>query len=208
MKPKEKLTAEKIVLAARTIFSEKGLAGARMRQIAETAGVNQALLHYHFGSKENLYNEVIYNAISDIYTYLSGHFQAAGTAEEGLARFVSALIDVLHEHPELPQLMLSELSQGAGHIRLAFARVFEEKGAAPPDFVIPLITASTNKGLIRPVDPMQTAISIMGMCLIYFIGKPVIQVIWDGPENEAQFLEDRKAAILDLVRHGLLCKTA
>ena len=52
-------TGRAILAAAKTEFAEKGFSGARMSCIAEKASANQALIHYYFGSKENLYNEVL-----------------------------------------------------------------------------------------------------------------------------------------------------
>ena len=62
MKKTEKIQINKkgrILEAAKKEFAEKGLEGARMEAIAGRAGVNKALLHYHYSSKENLYKEVL-----------------------------------------------------------------------------------------------------------------------------------------------------
>ena len=48
-------TEQKILLAARKIFFQKGLAGARMQDIANEAGINKAILHYYFRSKDQLF---------------------------------------------------------------------------------------------------------------------------------------------------------
>lgn len=50
---------QKILTAARNVFIRKGFAGARMQEIADEAGINKALLHYYFRSKEKLF-EVIF----------------------------------------------------------------------------------------------------------------------------------------------------
>ena len=51
-------TEKKIIEAATTVFSEKGKDGARMQEIADTAGINKALLHYYFRSKNKLFKIV------------------------------------------------------------------------------------------------------------------------------------------------------
>ena len=53
-KEKDKGAEEKILAAARKIFTTKGMAGARMQDIADEAGINKALLHYYFRDKEKL----------------------------------------------------------------------------------------------------------------------------------------------------------
>ena len=200
----EKHTSEKIIKAACRVFAEKGLSGARMHQIAKTAGVNQALLHYYFGSKEKLYQEVIYRVFLEIFSKLSGYFQNSEPIDVSFKKFIHAFIDILRNHPELPRLIISEIIEGARNITPALDRVFQELGSKPPAFLIPLIESAAAQGLIRQVDPMQTVISIVGMCVFYFVGKPIIQFVWDGPKDEARFLEERKDAIIDLVLHGLL----
>jgi TetR/AcrR family transcriptional regulator len=52
-------TRERILLAAKREFAEKGFDGARMGAIAKKAEANQALIHYYFQSKENLYEQVL-----------------------------------------------------------------------------------------------------------------------------------------------------
>ncbi len=59
-------TKLKILKAAKKEFADKGFNGARMSSIASSAGVNQALLHYHFESKENLYRSIFQNCLGDV----------------------------------------------------------------------------------------------------------------------------------------------
>jgi TetR/AcrR family transcriptional regulator len=54
----------RILEVATREFAEKGLAGARVAEIAEQAGVNKQLLYYYFGSKEGLYSAVLGSVVS------------------------------------------------------------------------------------------------------------------------------------------------
>jgi AcrR family transcriptional regulator len=58
MSENEKLTEEKIFDAATVVFEEEGLSGARMQNIADRAGINKALLHYYFRTKDHLFEAV------------------------------------------------------------------------------------------------------------------------------------------------------
>ncbi len=51
-------TKEKILQTAISIFREKGKDGAKMQEIADGAGINKAMLHYYFSSKDQLFQEV------------------------------------------------------------------------------------------------------------------------------------------------------
>ncbi len=59
LKPVATDTVAKILFAAEVEFSVRGFDGAAMKAIARRAAVSQALLHYHFGSKDRLYEAVI-----------------------------------------------------------------------------------------------------------------------------------------------------
>ena len=59
MSENEISTEDKILLAASKVFTEKGFAGARTRDIADEAGINLALLNYYFRSKEKLFDQVM-----------------------------------------------------------------------------------------------------------------------------------------------------
>ena len=59
------LTQKKILNAAKKEFADKGYSGARMNSIAKRAGVNQALLYYHFENKENLYLSIFRTVMGD-----------------------------------------------------------------------------------------------------------------------------------------------
>ena len=58
MTENDKQTEEKIFDAATDVFVEKGMDGARMQDIANHAGINKALLHYYFRTKDQLFNAV------------------------------------------------------------------------------------------------------------------------------------------------------
>ncbi|MDR1671868.1 MAG: TetR family transcriptional regulator, partial [Bacteroidales bacterium] len=61
----------KIIEAARQVFYEKGYNGASMRGIAQKAGVNYALLHYYFKTKDKLFEIVFKEAFSMLFRQLS-----------------------------------------------------------------------------------------------------------------------------------------
>src|SRR5450631_2818040 len=63
------VTQESILDAAEQVFASCGYDGAAMREIANKAGVNQALLHYHFETKDNLYERVVERRSSAINNY-------------------------------------------------------------------------------------------------------------------------------------------
>jgi len=197
-------TPEKILEAAVRVFAEEGFRGARMHRIAEAAGVNQALLHYYFQSKENLYEEALFRAFSILIHRLAGQLEMGTDAEAAFRNAIYSYIDLLQEDPALPRLFVSEAMEGGDRLKAVFDRIRIETGITPPGIIIPFVEKGVSSGRLRPVDPMQTAVSVMGMCVFYFIARPVMYHVWGMPEDEAAFIERRKDAIVDLILHGVL----
>lgn len=200
--PKE--TSERILEAAVQTFAAEGFQGARMHRIAESAGVNQALLHYYFQSKENLYEEALFRVFSTLIRRLAVHLETAPEPEEAFRNTIYEYIDLLQEDPALPRLFVSEAVKGGERLKAVFDRIRIETGITPPGFIVPFVEKGVSTGRLRPVDPMQTAVSIVGMCVFYFVARPVMYHVWGMPEDEAAFIERRKDAIVDLVLHGVL----
>lgn len=197
-------TAARILDAATSVFSKEGFKGARMQQIAAEAGVNQALLHYHFGSKEKLYEEVLFRFFSDVFSRLATEFQADTEPEAAFRSFIHAYMDILSTCPELPRLMVSEVLEGGRHIMAVVDRIFSQTGISPPQLIRPFIEKAVASDLIRPVDPMQTTISVVGMCMFYFVARPLMEHIWGKLADEKAFIAQRKEAIVDLALYGIV----
>jgi len=99
-------TKDKIIVAAKAEFQQKGLAGARMQEIADRCGINKALLHYHFNSKDELFRAVLIAGIADVFPVLMGTLNAAMPLREKLQTVIRLYIDQLSQNPELPRFVL------------------------------------------------------------------------------------------------------
>src|SRR6056297_1247055 len=88
-------TRARILMAARTEFSQKGLGGARVNAIAEMAGVNKQLIYYYFEDKEKLYTEVLEQAYRDIRERGGTLNLDALSPDEAMAAFIRSNFDFL-----------------------------------------------------------------------------------------------------------------
>lgn len=201
-------TRDKILNAAEDIFLEKGKDGASMRMIADKAGVNKAMLFYYFTNKDLLYKEVLKSNFYQMLTKLGNIIISEGEPSHKIEAFVDAYLIFFKEHPKLPKLMLREIAAGGETVK---QMVHELKQMIPfhlPNTIIEFVETGIEDQQFRDVDPKQTIISIAGMSLIYFLGKPLIEAILDLEDiDEQEFIEQRKESIVDLLKHGILFRS-
>lgn len=113
-------TKDRILGAAEELFAQHGFAGTSLRQVTSRADVNIAAVNYHFGSKENLVNEVFRRRMDDMSAQRMAMLEAAqrehpGELEPVLAAFVE------------PALALAQDRHGGGAFIRVIARAYAEK---------------------------------------------------------------------------------
>ena len=200
---KPKSTEERLLKAATREFSDYGLAGARVDRIAATAGVNKAMLYYHFGSKEKLYREVIGSHLAKVVRAVGDLLSSFDTLEDALQSLARAYAAMFSSSPDFVPLALRELASGGHHMRAAVEQVFSP--AQIPQRLKSLIEEGIAEGRYRDVDPVHAVISFVGMNLHYLILAPVVHSLW-GIKDEEQFRRDRSEQVVDLFLHGLLAR--
>lgn len=192
---------EQIILeAARRVFARKGFEGTRMQEIADEAGINKALLHYYFRSKEKMFElvfrEVLSNLISGIRKMMSEDIPFFSKIEE----FIDRYIDVLIHNPFIPGFIITEIHRDPQRI-LNF--MLDQN--IPMDFFIKGFQLEVEKGNIRQLDPRHIIVNMIGMCLFPFIAKPILQgILFRGnPEEYQAFLQERKQIVKDTIINSL-----
>ncbi len=197
-------TREKILKAARQVFVEKGIDGARMQEIADLAGVNKALLHYYYSSKENLYQEIIESIFSQFFQNVTQIINSAHSIEEQIRFFIDEHVNFIEQNRDFLKLLGFELLRGNDSFFEKFEQTIKNQFQFPQR-LSSLLLKGMEEGTIRKHSPMQTIISVVSMDVFYFFALPLFKKIIPGiAENEAAFLEDRKNAITDLLLHGIL----
>ncbi len=111
MAENERQTEEKIFEAATDVFLAKGMDGARMQDIANHAGINKALLHYYYRSKDRLFNAVFEKIAGKMFSKFAPIFDENLTLEDKIRFFFREHITFLQENPRLPGFILNELNR-------------------------------------------------------------------------------------------------
>jgi TetR/AcrR family transcriptional regulator len=223
-------TEKRILAAARREFIAKGKDGARMQVIAGEAGVNKALLHYYYRSKENLYQKVLEEILSTVWGRLQTEFRAlaqkqalaqaadrvpgaggaAGPSVEGfVTAFVSTYVRTLSANPDFPLFMFREIASGGSSFPFVLQELLRNFGDIPAT-LIKILQAEAKAGLIKPVHPVHFIMNMMGMTVATFLAMPMLQKL--GPavglklEFDDAFFEARIQSITDTLLNGIRIK--
>ena len=126
---REESTEEKILAAAKKVFLSKGMAGARMQDIADEAGINKALLHYYFRNKEKLFEVIFAAAAQQLFPTINSIFESDIPLFEKIEKFCEEYITVMIENPYLPLFVLYEMSNDP---KFLMNKIFQGKNCSPP----------------------------------------------------------------------------
>jgi TetR/AcrR family transcriptional regulator len=117
MTENDKQTEEKIFEAATDVFVEKGMDGARMQDIANHAGINKALLHYYYRTKDHLFNAVFEKIAGQLFKKFAPVLDENLSLEEKIRFFFREHIGFLQRNPRLPSFLLNELNRNPERIK-------------------------------------------------------------------------------------------
>lgn len=117
MAENDKLTEDRIFEAATLVFEEKGMAGARMQNIADRAGINKALLHYYFRTKDHLFDAVFVKLAQKMFMKFAPIFEEDLSLEDKIRFFFREHITFLQKNPKLPGFILNEINHNPQRIK-------------------------------------------------------------------------------------------
>src|SRR5690606_25926219 len=142
-------TERAILKAAKTIFYKKGLAAARMQEIADQADINKAMLHYYFRSKQKLFEAVFLQAFGELAPVVNQIFNSNRPIFEKIRDFVEGYITFVTDNPYLPTFIIQELN-----VNPAFAKTFFADHITPdPTPFQKQLAQAVDQGVIKPIDP-------------------------------------------------------
>lgn len=196
-KIKDQSAEEKILAAARKVFVQKGLDGARMQDIADEAGINKALLHYYFRSKEKLFEVIFKETAGKMFPKFEMILASEAGFFEKLKQIVSSYLDVIIENPYLPLFVLTEMNRNNN---LDLKLFFEKQRPGFVQKFVELTEKEIAAKRIKKISPPQLLINTMSMCVFPFLAKPVLGALWQLDELEFKNLMiQRKKSIAEFV---------
>src|SRR5680860_37555 len=152
-------TEEKILNAAQNVFIQKGMDGARMQEIANEAGINKALLHYYFRTKQKLFEAIFKKVFSQIFPHITTFTNSELPFETKLEIFVDRYIEFLLKNQFLPIFILKEINRDPEFL----VTTFKKLGINPNEFFM-MLEKEMEAGKIRKMDPRDLMVNILGLC--------------------------------------------
>ena len=196
-------TEQKIIHAATEIFLEKGKDGARMQEIADQAGINKALLHYYFRSKDKLFENVFKQEFKSIFNGIIPLTTGAHNFKDFLYQFITNYLQNIIPRRNLMRFILWEITKVQPNLTQYILEVFQEYGFQENPVAL-RIQQAIDQGEIKSIDPSHFIMSLLGMCVFPVIAAPVMEKILPAADfQQPGFLEQRIATIVDLLWEGI-----
>lgn len=192
----DKNTETVIIEAARDVFIEKGYDGARMAEIAEKAGINKALLHYYYRSKEKLFDLVFGQVLKTVFKEIDSAWSGDSDLEDKIFKFVSSYIRILSKNPFVPYFMLNTIIRYPDKFETFLNKI-------SPNLILNInekfsmiektINEESDKDKIKRIDAKELVINILSLTIFPIIAKPVISAVMKINDDEYQKMLDERA---------------
>jgi AcrR family transcriptional regulator len=184
-------TEERIIAAARIVFTRKGYESAKIRDIAAEADINLSLVNYYFRSKEKLFQLVMSEVVEQLFTGVTSILNDHGLSlHEKIEQLVSYYTALLLQNPSFPLFMVNELFSGGDTILKG-----NRKDAIFLSHFFQQLAALQANGKLS-VNPLHILVNLIGFMVMPFLARPLLDrsnIL--NPEAFKAFIEDRKQLI-------------
>ncbi len=192
------LTKANILTIARDEFADKGLAGARIDEIAERTNTSKRMIYYHFGSKEGLYQAVLeeaYSAIRDTETTVP--IEKMG-AEDALRANIRVTFDYHHDHPEFVRLVMNEnIHHGTFITHVAGIK---RRNKSVIKSLSEIIAKGERDGVFRTgIDPIDLHMTISALCFYNVSNRYTFSRIFNRDMSSADARKRRRDQVVEIV---------
>ncbi len=189
---------ENIIAVAMREFSDKGLAGARVDEIAERTQTSKRMIYYYFESKEGLYRAVLERCYAQVREIDSGIDLEGLGPQEALRQLVRVTFDYHTQHPDFVRLVMNEnIHQGAhiGHIP-----AIKTRNQTIIAMMKRLIDRGVDAGCFRrDIDPVELHMTISALCFYNVSNRYTFGRIFQRDMTSVAALAHRREVIVDII---------
>lgn len=199
MKNEETNTEQAILKAAEELFLERGFEQTTTKQIAQRAGCNQALLHYYYRTKDNLFVQIFEEKAKFIATHFLVINSTAQTLEERISQMVELHFELFRKNPRLVPFLLKEVLSDPvrvapilDKIKQYMVKIFGKIDEA--------LHEEIEKGAARPVSTLNVILTLVSLDMAPFIIAPVLQRVLDLTDEQLdEQLDKRKPEVVEIL---------
>jgi TetR/AcrR family transcriptional regulator len=206
MTENDKHTEERIFEAATAVFEDRGMDGARMQDIADKAGINKALLHYYFRTKDRLFDAVFQKLAGRMFMKFTPLFEKDLSLDEKIRFFFREHIAFLNNNPKLPAFVLNEINRHPERIRKLLKNVDFQKII---DMLFELHRDELARYNITEDNIPQIMTTIAAISVFPFAARGILEGIFEKLDLDFEdFIETRKDFAADFVIGALHSRKA
>jgi len=200
----EQSLEQTILEVAEKLFLEKGFSMTSTTEIAKEVGCNQALVHYYFRTKDNLFNVIFEQKFK---LFFQGIFEMKNMGKlkfkDKLKYIIESHFDLLRKNPGIPSLILNELSRRPEQITALREKLYE----LPEKLIKELneeLRLEIEKGNIREISLIDLIVSMLSLNVALFIMLPVVEkaLLWDVAQKEFM-ISHRRTENVDFILKSL-----
>ena len=192
---------QRILEAACTLFYKQGYANTSTIQIAQAVGCNQALVHYYFRTKENLFHQIFMYQIKSAWNVFERSIQSDMKFEELVGHVIDMYFDALSRNRELPFFVLQELITNEERRKYLREQLIETPTFALIVMQIDgILKKEYEAGRIRQIEGLDLVMDIAGLTVFSFLTLPMYKDLFSRSDSEVEeYLQHRKKEIKDTI---------
>lgn len=199
MKEKDLNTEQRILEAAEKMFIEKGFAATKTTEIAREAGINHAMLHYYFRTKENLFDIVFRNKVKLLVSSFLSVARQEISFQEIISQAVENHFEFLKNNPKLALFIINEIN-GSEKNGMIWQDITTPVFSNVIEYIQQMIDEEAGKGTIRHIEAIDFISMFVSLNAFPFIAQPFVKhIISDSDEVFDTFLERRKNENIRLI---------
>ncbi|MEE0889842.1 MAG: TetR/AcrR family transcriptional regulator [Bacteroidales bacterium] len=190
---------EQILLVAKELFMQFGYEGVSTTQVAKAVGCNQALVHYYYRTKQNLFKIICQQEIQKMLKILADIPQEDISFEDFIEKIIEAQIGFLKNNPDAPFFIIGELRHNSEVLKM-MRELFSEFGKEIVGKIRMFVEMKQSKGELNDVSVEDLLIDIVSLDVMSFVGQVLFtQILEMDSQTQEVFLERRKTHIKKLI---------
>ena len=196
---------QEILDTATELFLERGFDGTSTTDIAKKAGCNQALVHYYFRTKENLFLRIFKKNIETFLSF-ANNYMYNGDFMHFLEKGIESYFEILKANRNLPLFLIKEFAMNEDR-RIFFRENFVNNELRRSVYYKfdKIVKQEVEKGTIRPIETLNLLLDVLSLCAFTFISLPMYTTWLEKDDSEVDdFIESRKNEVITLIKNGLI----